>query len=31
MEYVPDNYDMWLRHEEELEKREKKEREGDEF
>lgn len=27
MEYVPDNYDMWLRHEEELEKREKKERE----
>ena len=23
MEYVPDNYDMWLRHEEELERREK--------
>lgn len=30
MEYVPDNYDMWLRHEEELEKREKEEREGGE-
>ena len=30
MEYVPDNYDMWLRHEEELGKREKEEREGGE-
>lgn len=24
--YIPDNYDEWVKHEEELERREKKER-----